>query len=898
MPPGPGPELVRYNKTIPLRTRARIFEISVLASLFNLAQCIPSEEPGRSLSDGYSRIARKLLIPHVKGDQLFHVPLTFVHLITGCWKLELRATRARLSLLSSLICKGPWAVLQEDGQWTQVIRDYLRRLAEDQPARLAGMVTCHQGQPCPLKQMLRKEHADDGAYKALCDSLEAGDDNRTVPELQERIRVGLAAQPLYCVEEEAILARLCDDARTLQEDGAFSETYNNVLAALADAEITLRCELTPDVHRDRCMDTFREFDRVLAELDWKSLVEDCQRECGTRDQALITLTTGWEAEAPVESGAWESSAARHQPIRIVPEKELGGTQKSESHWDQFKANAELFGYVSTFKEDLSQYSTIIDVAKVPAHARKKAERLAREIEVRHSIRGSADEEAAGRDEESLFSAVSMGYAGAQEDASTNRGRSSSQIQVEDKPREEHGLLANAQPEAQMKVSGSFFHVEGVGLLDENLVRSNPWMLDQNSARNLPMASVTPGFLSTQPQNASTPPADSGPSASPVLSTAPVSTPHVSFARVPQVPQVLPAGAAVMIDGLMTCPTFNGLSVIIDSYDAETNRYNVQLPLTDGTRAVVHAVPFEPNVMHGGSASSSNGSVPVEAERSPEQLLTSARLAADSERLRQALEFCTEGLDLLWGELCLCPVLAEPCAASRASSSSLAPVPAAVWRPGGSDKVFVPDEAVNTLSGLLCLRASAHAQLQQYVEALSDADELTGIQPTSADGYYWQSVALQGMGREHEALEALMSALEYEPQNSFYQQLLTALFEDISDRDTLKRRPGRRVSSRAEEPGTEASAGRVVPRTRGTGPRDALSTTTQATHLSSRSTTPTEVSEVPSRSSSNDSLYVDSAALEENAQHPCDQLNSPNAAAIWLTAPIKYQTLTLQAFYCA
>ena len=68
-----------------------------------------------------------------------------------------------------------------------------------------------------------------------------------------------------------------------------------------------------------------------------------------------------------------------------------------------------------------------------------------------------------------------------------------------------------------------------------------------------------------------------------------------------------------------------------------------------------------------------------SRRSPEQLLTSARLAADSERLRQAsvnaqvdkcemylitqpttcamafvipcqaLEFCTEGLDLLWGE---------------------------------------------------------------------------------------------------------------------------------------------------------------------------------------------------------------------------------------------------------
>eukprot|EP00435_Cladocopium_sp_Y103_P040873 s2351_g11.t1 len=39
---------------------------------------------------------------------------------------------------------------------------------------------------------------------------------------------------------------------------------------------------------------------------------------------------------------------------------------------------------------------------------------------------------------------------------------------------------------------------------------------------------------------------------------------------------------------------------------------------------------------------------------------------------------------------------------------------------------------------------------------------------------------EGMGREQEALEALMSALEYEPQNAFYQQLLTALFEDMSD----------------------------------------------------------------------------------------------------------------------
>jgi len=261
----------------------------------------------------------------------------------------------------------------------------------------------------------------------------------------------------------------------------------------------------------------------------------------------------------------------------------------------------------------------------------------------------------------------------------------------------------------------------------------------------------------------------------------------------------------------------------------------------------------------------------EALRSPEQLLAWARAAADAERVRQALELCTEGLDLLWEELCLCPAV-EHCritSSSQASSSSTAPVPAAFWRPGGSDKVMVPEGTVSTLCGLLCLRASVHAQLQQFVEALADADELNGIQPTAADGYYWQSVALQGMGREHEALEALMSALEYEPQNAFYQQLLTTLFEDISEGDNAKGRPGgsrQDSTAAAVEERTEADAGRVLARARarGTGLRDALSTTTQATHLSSRSTTPTEVSEVPSRSSSNDSLYVDSAAFEDNA----------------------------------
>ncbi|CAJ1372114.1 unnamed protein product [Effrenium voratum] len=191
--------------------------------------------------------------------------------------------------------------------------------------------------------------------------------------------------------------------------------------------------------------------------------------------------------------------------------------------------------------------------------------------------------------------------------------------------------------------------------------------------------------------------------------------------------------------------------------------------------------------------------------------------------------------------------------------------------GANGDVLVAEESLDLLCELLCIRASAFAQMQQYSDTLADAEELSSLQPTCADGYYWQCVAMQGLGRHQEALEALMSALEYEPQNAFYQQLLTALFEDVSDTEprgslsgSQKGRPGSSRDDRGARTEETNSAREVLPRPRGTGVRDALSTTTQATHLSSRSTTPTEVSEVVSRSSSNDSLYVDSAAFEENA----------------------------------
>ena len=191
---------------------------------------------------------------------------------------------------------------------------------------------------------------------------------------------------------------------------------------------------------------------------------------------------------------------------------------------------------------------------------------------------AADEEVAGRDEESLFSAVSQGCDLLQDDVRKGQGQGVGvQANHEDTSLDKRCFPEKVHRPESQKVAGSFFHVDGVGLLDENLVRSNPWMLDQSSARGMPMSLGSPALLSTQPQNLATASVDSSLALSTLLSTAPVCTPHLPFGRVPQ---VLPAGAGVVIDGLMTSPTFNGLHGVVESYDAESNRYNVQLPLMD------------------------------------------------------------------------------------------------------------------------------------------------------------------------------------------------------------------------------------------------------------------------------------------------------------------------------
>lgn len=261
-------------------------------------------------------------------------------------------------------------------------------------------------------------------------------------------------------------------------------------------------------------------------------------------------------------------------------------------------------------------------------------------------------------------------------------------------------------------------------------------------------------------------------------------------------------------------------------------------------------------------------------------LLAAQRAMDCERHYQALELCNDGIALAQSAVASGPAAGAAASSSScsrrvggasSSSSRLPPPPPVVGLDFSADDGDI--DAASARWQLLLLRASVQAQLSSFRAALSDAEELISLQPTCAEGYYWQSMALQGLGRGQESLEALMSALEYDPQNSLFQQAFTSLFEEISASSEgqqcapgARQPPGARGGSASSAGGGAAAAlPRRPPRTAGwpRGPRDALSTTTQATHLSSRSTTPTEVSEPMSRSSSNDSLSIAGAAFEDN-----------------------------------
>jgi len=287
----------------------------------------------------------------------------------------------------------------------------------------------------------------------------------------------------------------------------------------------------------------------------------------------------------------------------------------------------------------------------------------------------------------------------------------------------------------------------------------------------------------------------------------------------------------------------------------------------------------------GAVASAAAAAPMEETPPPRSLaafVQDAERAMLAERHQQAMELCSEGLAIARGKCRGWPnpgsaSSSSPAAASSAQTPQGSRGAGVSFASGEGGGPFDEDDYTRTATWqLLSMRASAWIQLLRYGQALQDAEELISLQPTCAEGYYLQSTALGGLGRSQEALESLMSALEFEPQNPLYQQAFNALFEEISAASASSGVAGMgsgndsgdaAPTSAAAASGSARAAAPAVavlharrPRGRPTG--DALSQTTQATRLSSRSTTPTEVSAPRSRSSSNDSISLAGVPFED------------------------------------
>lgn len=127
--------------------------------------------------------------------------------------------------------------------------------------------------------------------------------------------------------------------------------------------------------------------------------------------------SGWDGtvlEGSLEDQVSKSGNGLNKNVKIDP------------NWDQFQINEALFGVRSTFKEDLSQYTTPLNVKAVPEEVKQRAKMIAADIEkngwgsgaTKDGDMGGCYDEAQEAwaqegqlDEEDLFSSVPRGAAG-------------------------------------------------------------------------------------------------------------------------------------------------------------------------------------------------------------------------------------------------------------------------------------------------------------------------------------------------------------------------------------------------------------------------------------------------------------------------------------------------------
>ena len=137
-----GKALIYTNKTIGLQARVSVFEAAIRPTFFNVSLWLPAGPAWEKLTAGYTRLLKKLLATHFRGDSLFGLPGPLVHILTNSFPLELVATKARMSFLCSLAQSGPpelWAALQREQTWLGQRRKDLSGLVVDSPETWPGL---------------------------------------------------------------------------------------------------------------------------------------------------------------------------------------------------------------------------------------------------------------------------------------------------------------------------------------------------------------------------------------------------------------------------------------------------------------------------------------------------------------------------------------------------------------------------------------------------------------------------------------------------------------------------------------------------------------------------------------------------------------------------------------
>ena len=127
--------LLLNNPQLELATRARLFESAITPTFFNIGLWVPLGPSWDALTSGYSKLVRRLMATNTGAHKALHAPLPVAHWCTGCWRLDLIARRARVSLLMSLVQAGPpllWAMLQSEGTWFSTLRQDLQWLVNEE----------------------------------------------------------------------------------------------------------------------------------------------------------------------------------------------------------------------------------------------------------------------------------------------------------------------------------------------------------------------------------------------------------------------------------------------------------------------------------------------------------------------------------------------------------------------------------------------------------------------------------------------------------------------------------------------------------------------------------------------------------------------------------------------